>query len=130
MVKRLVLSAPHLDPGKGPRAHDILLIDGRWAQIGSTPAGMTQNAVRFLDTGDGADIDFRAYEGHRYTFKGKNLIHDERSGGEPLPPTVGLLKSRFTRQEIDRIHWGPEQVEHPDLRYEVTVWGELRKRGN
>ncbi len=94
-----------------PSVLDIIKVDGRWAQVYSGP-GRTQ--IGYLDDGSKETVDLSDYELVRHT---DSHVRLQQMQGE-----------RFTDEEIARIRWGSEQDEHPDLKYEVHVFGEYAKR--
>ena len=96
-----------------PRPHilDVVKIDGRWAQV--TLGG---DSVRYLDE-DTVSSVFIHWDDYTLMYNWHGLA-------------VGDVHERspFTDEEIERIVWGPEQKENPNVRLEVEVFGEYKKK--
>lgn len=91
-----------------PELLDVVKIDGRWAQV-----IIGGDTVSFLDTGEKEPIDWSEYE-LTNVFRGAIAISD----------IMKLPEQEFTKEEIERIRWGPEEKKHPELKLEVRVFGE------
>jgi hypothetical protein len=93
-----------------PSLLDVVKIDGRWAQVMGGGG-----YVRFLDGKKFQEVDWDNYTlTKRFHSNVKNLqeIHGER----------------IPEEEARNVHWeSVDQEEHPNLRGEVTVFGEYKK---
>ncbi len=92
-----------------PKALDIVRLDGRWVQVlaGNEEVG----TVRFLDDGTvDQELDWTAYR----------LV-------APLDTHLRLLADRFgeslTDEERQRLHYGPEQHDDPDVIDDMHIFG-------
>ena len=96
-----------------PRPHllDGVKSDGRWAQV-----IWDGDYIRYLD--DESEVPTKInWDDFRLTRDWKEI------------PVWEVKKSAsFTQAELERIHWGPEQDQNPQLREEVDVFGEFEKR--
>lgn len=92
-----------------PNTLDVIKIDGRWAQV-IAPGG----SIKYLDDESLAFIDWQDYL----------YIKD----WEKLTVSDVKKLSNFPKEELERVHWGPEQKKHPYLREQVRVFGEFNKR--
>lgn len=101
-------SVPEKEATPRPNTLDIVKINGRWAQTNG-------NMVKYLDDGCEVSIDWSSF----------NFVKDWAGH------TVGLLMEQgqsFTPNEVAMVHWGPEQEEYPDLKKEVSVFGEYTSK--
>lgn len=92
-----------------PALLDIVKLDGRWAQVivgGGYVNYLSENQVREI-------------EWNEYTFK--------KRWGLSVDTLIELGQS-FTQKEVDNIHWGPEEIQHPQLKRQVTVFGEYQSK--
>ncbi len=97
-----------------PATLDVVKIDGRWAQVAASKAGGGEVVVKFLDNDEVAGLDLADYE---LTRKFNMVVsHLRQFFGEELP-----------KEQAEKVHWGPEETEKPELRGLVTVFGEYKK---
>jgi hypothetical protein len=91
-----------------PNTLDVVMIDGRWAQTA------TDTLINYLDDGSSSHINWEDY----------TLIKKFDDS------IVKYVKNQenFTEKEISRIHWGPEEKEHPYLKEQVKVFGKYQKK--
>lgn len=94
-----------------PGLHDLVKLDGRWAQVQSAP---NESVVIYLDDGSTARVVWSEYDLVRHA---DSHVRLQEMQGE-----------RFTDDELRNIRWGSEQDEHPDLVREVHVFGEFTSR--
>jgi hypothetical protein len=89
-----------------PNTLDIVSIDGRLAQTNGS-------LITYLDNGKSEFVDWDQF------------ILTKKANA-----TVGELKKlgAISEEELQKIHWGPEQETYPHLREEVNFFGEYRKR--
>jgi hypothetical protein len=90
-----------------PALLDVVKLDGRWAQVRGGGG-----AILFLDNGEARPIEWGNYRMVR-SFGASQAIDFVQEQGE-----------RFTDEEIERVHWGPEEERHPELKKQVRVFGE------
>jgi hypothetical protein len=98
-------------PMPKPAILDVVKIDGRWAQI--RHGG---NVVNFLDDNSAEPIDWNEYR--------LSKSYDNLS----VKAIMQVYGEKFTEDEIKNIHWGSEQNQNPELRQEVTAFGEYVKK--
>jgi len=96
-----------------PDVLDVVLIDGRWGQIKTGNDPKQRETILWLDDQEPRveEIDFNKY-------KLTQRINSH----------VDMMKGRFTPDQLQRIHWGPEEEEYPELRLQVTVFGEYSRK--
>ena len=92
-----------------PNLLDVVKIDGRWAQVVADG-----NWIKYLDDQNQIKINWDDFQ------------RTKDWGG--LPVWEVKESESFTPEELKRIHWGQEQVQHPHLREEVSVFGEFEKK--
>lgn len=99
---------------KLPATLDVVKIDGRWAQVVGTKDGSGEVVVKFLDNDEVAGLDLTDYE----LVRKFNMVasHLKQFFGEELP-----------KDQAEKVHWGPEEIENPELKGLVTVFGEYKK---
>jgi hypothetical protein len=97
-----------------PATLDVVKIDGRWAQVVGSKDGSAEVVIKFLDNDEVAGLDLGDYELTRRF----NMVvaHLKQFFGEELP-----------KGQAEKVHWGPEEIEKPELRGLVTVFGEYKK---
>ncbi|TSC60148.1 MAG: hypothetical protein LiPW15_26 [Parcubacteria group bacterium LiPW_15] len=97
-----------------PATLDVVKIDGRWAQVVGSRDGDKRFVIKFLDNEKIDDVDLAEYDlTRRFDMVVSRL---KEFCGEELP-----------KEQAKKVHWGPEQVENPELRGLVTVFGEYKK---
>ena len=92
-----------------PAQLDIVKINGRWAQVVGA-----RGAVKYLNDLTEEQIDWNNYE----------LI---KPISQRLKEVLSFGTEKFSGEEIDNIHWGSEQKLYPNLKKQVTVFGEFKK---
>ena len=107
--KRPFENSELVEPTPRPNLLDVVKIDGRWAQVKG--AG---NYVTHLDDNSWVAIKWDDFKLTK-DWKGLSVI-------------VVKGSTDFTEKELKRIHWGPEQEQHPELREAVSVFGEFEKK--
>jgi hypothetical protein len=94
-----------------PNLLDIVRVNNRWAQV-----ILDGRSIKYLDDNSLERIEWIDYLKVR----------------EYRPSSVLFLKfdghEQFTDSEIENIHWGPEQNEHPYLKQLVKVFAEYVKK--
>lgn len=94
-----------------PNLLDVVKINGRWAQVVADG-----RRVNYLSDGTGEDIDWSKFKMTK-SWHGLPVYHVGR-------------ESNFTEEEIDHIHWGPEEKDNPRLKTVVSVFGEFESIGS
>jgi hypothetical protein len=89
---------------------DIIRLDGRWAQMGSS------TAVVYLDDLSVASVDLRKYRVAK-DYRSMAVWYVEKYCG-----------AVFSDAEIRNIRWGPEQERNPELKTYVTVFAEYVRK--
>ncbi len=98
-----------------PANLDVVMIDGKWAQILSAPIKHAQKlfTIRFL-SGQGPI---------------KHINFDDLSTVRKINicvGDVGIFGFKFNQDELDKIYWGPETEKKPELKKEVMVFAEYQ----
>jgi hypothetical protein len=93
-----------------PNLLDIVMIDGRWAQV-----IFTGNVIKYLDDNQNESIDWDDYILRTKINSCVRIARDERG-------------HTFTAQEMRNMHWGPEDQESPELKDEINVYGIYEKK--
>ncbi len=97
-----------------PATLDVVKIDGRWVQVVGSKDGSGEVVVKYLDNDEVTGLNLADYE---LTRKFNMVVaHLRQFFGEELP-----------EREAEKVHWGPEEIEKPELRGLVTVFGEYKK---
>jgi hypothetical protein len=102
-----------------PKVLDVILIDGRWAQV-----RVDVNHINFLD----GDENIQSINWDEYRLSKKYATETVSVGAYML-----FLPDAITEKEIGQIRWGVEQEQSPELRLlvlEGTVFGEYEKKPN
>ncbi len=92
-----------------PNLLDIVMINGRWAQV-----IFHGNLVRYLDDKKRERIDWEDFILKEKINFCVRIARDERG-------------YTFTAQEMQNMHWGPEDQESPELKDEINVYGIYEK---
>ena len=99
-----------------PSRLDLILIDGKFAQCkgGDIDMGVT---IMFIE--DKSSVRISPEEWTKYTYEAppKNMHF-----GSDLVEN-GLMNE----EQLQRVHWGPEQEEYPELRGQVRFFGTYNK---
>ena len=88
-----------------PRTLDIIKVDNRWAQVGSSTT--EEISMFYLENKILNRINPAYYE----LTKLVNL------------PIYLLPKDLLSKTEINNVRWGPEQEDFPELKMQVNVFG-------
>ena len=92
-----------------PNLLDVIKINGRWAQV-----ILGGDNIRYLDD---YSIEVINWEKYQLVINWKGLA------------VISVKEScHFSEVELQRIHWGSEQKQHPRLKENVAVFGEFEKR--
>jgi hypothetical protein len=93
-----------------PETRDLILIDGRFAQYGG---GYQKIFIRFID--DNSKVVITEEDWNKYFYE--------------KPPQgiflVGQLVENglMTKEQLEKVYWGPEQETNPRLKGEVGFFG-------
>ena len=114
MTEKKVRRATESEPSEPrPSLLDVVMIDGRWAQVGPF-----LHKVIFLDE----------------KFKtGENISHPVNWDDYEAEIVDGYVKDiresrEMSEDEYNAIHYGPEQEKFPELRDKVTFFGRYEKK--
>jgi hypothetical protein len=92
-----------------PKLLDVIRIDSRWAQV----IGGGRH-IKYLENQTIEEIDWRNYKMTRRFNCSVGL----------LEAVHGITPSPL---EIVNVHWGSEQEEHPELKEDVSAFGEYER---
>ncbi|MCX6785689.1 MAG: hypothetical protein NTZ18_02430 [Candidatus Komeilibacteria bacterium] len=96
-----------------PKPLDIVKIDSRWAQVASGDSPKT--GLQFLDNLETKIIDWDDY-----------LLIEKID--LPIAIFNQIAGEKIGPAEINNVHWGPEQKQHPELREQVNIFGEYTSK--
>ncbi len=93
-----------------PETRDLILIDGRFAQYGG---GAQRIFIRFIDDNSKAVMTEEAWNKYSYEKPPKEIFLAEQLVENGL----------MTKEQLEKVYWGPEQETNPCLKGEVGFFG-------
>lgn len=97
-----------------PSTLDVLKVGKRWYQV-AVSGIPSECRIKDILSGDLNSLKFNEYKLINYW-------------GTAVDYLEKIYNVRIPKDVREKIHWGPEQEQHPELRGQVTVFGEYQRR--